>query len=175
MVNRKWMKELGIVVTRSIQAYEKYEVPGTDLNAFTHLVRIVNRTFALGFTQEELVEKNVNFSVLAEKIIPEIEKRLVLGAFNFGDTREFFKWEKPEGQSLRYFRIEEIEEDLLDEPINIEKIKDRFDKLEDSKLIFQERWPWGLGQEFEASDMYKLRARLAAQIIPKEAKLVEED
>lgn len=178
MVDRKWMKELGIEVVKSIRAYETYEVPDT---ALLNLIRIVNRTFALGFTQEELENKGVNFSLFAEEIIPEIEKRLVLDAFNLWNNL-LFKWEKPEGQPVRYFRIEEIRKELLYEPIKIKEIEEGFKEqlpqlteFKNSRIIFQERWPWEIRQRFDEIDKYTLKARLAAQIIPKEAKLVMED
>ena len=178
MVNRKWMKELGVEITRSNKAYEKYQTPDNVLQ----FVRVVNRTFVLGFHREEWLDlhRDINIFLFAEKIIPEVEKRLVLDGFSFwNESKNLFKWEKPEGQVMRYFTIEEVEQDLFSNPIKIEEIKGKFDGipngLKNSKMIFQERWPWELKQTFDCDDVYRLRARLAAQIIPKEAKLVEED
>lgn len=182
MVDRRWMKDLGIEITRSNKAYEKYEVPGDDSNAFNHSIRLVNRTFAFGFYKEEWLKsyRDMNVFLFAEKIIPEVEKKLILDAFRYFDHK-LFEWEKPEGQIIRYFTPKEAQELLLSAPVNIEEIETKFRELpgsepfKEARIIFQERFPWELTQTFDMDDSYKLRARLAAQLVPKQAKLVEED
>ena len=173
----KRLRDLGIEIVRSVQMYERYQYAMKDSLPYTRQMVLANKTFNISFTREVIEDSDIEIHQFIKNLSIQMEYREILDKINDRyNSGTIFPWHKMEGALPKFFTIEEISELLLANPIKEKVLKIRLKDINaKEKMIFQIRFPWQLKQSLDfIVDGISLYGRMAAGILPVNAKLMEE-